>query len=128
VPAASLTFEHDACQLPLLRSVAPLTCRIYRGMSESPSPNLLGFDVSERLVRLAELESAMSSLRHDLRGNLTTALLIADRLCMHLDPKVVRAGETLVQAMMQAEERLVATRTSQATHPTELRILRRAGK
>jgi len=97
-------------------------------MSEVLPPGVLTCDVSKKLVRLAELESATSSLRHDLRGKLTTALLVADRLCMHLDPKVVKAGETLVQVMLQAEERLVATRAPHTAHPAELRILRRPGK
>lgn len=106
----------------------PLTFMSYLEMSEVLSPTLLGSDVSEKLVQLAELEAAMASLRHDLRGNLTTALLVANRLCMHLDPKVVKAGETLVQVMLQAEERLVTTRLHQTAHPAELRILRRPGK
>jgi len=63
-----------------------------------------------KLVRLAELEATTSSLRHDLFGMLAPALLVADRLLAHADPKVVRAGETVVKAIKRAEERLVATR------------------
>ena len=37
-------------------------------------------DVARKLARLAELEAATSSLRHDLRGMLAPALLVADRL------------------------------------------------
>jgi len=67
-------------------------------------------DVAAKLARLAELEATMSVLRHDLRGMLTPALLVVDLLLAHPDPKVVKAGETVVKAVMRAEERLVATR------------------
>lgn len=97
-------------------------------MSEVLSPGILGLDVSEKLVRLAELEAATSSLLHDLRGKLTTALLVADRLRMHFDPKVAKAGETVVTAIMQAEARLLAVRPSRAAPVAELRILRRPSK
>lgn len=69
-------------------------------MSDVLSPGILGLDVSEKLVRLAELEAATSSLLHDVRGKLTTALLVANRLRMHFDPKVVKAGETVVTAII----------------------------
>ena len=67
-------------------------------------------DVASKLARLAELEAMTSALRHDLRGMLAPALLVVDRLLAHSDPKVVKAGETVVKAIKRAEERLVATR------------------
>ena len=67
-------------------------------------------DLARKLERLAELEAATSSLRHDLRGMLAPALLVTDRLLAHSDPKVVRAGETIVKAVRRAEERLAATK------------------
>jgi len=67
-------------------------------------------EVARKLKRLAELEAATSSLRHDVRGMLAPALLVTDRLLAHSDPKVVRAGETVVKAVRRAEERLVSTR------------------
>ncbi len=41
-------------------------------------------------------------LRHDLRGALSPALLIADRLINHEDPKVRRAGEIVVKSVDRA--------------------------
>ena len=67
-------------------------------------------EIARKLQRLAELEAATSSLRHDVRGMLAPALLVTDRLLKHADPKVVKAGETVVKAVRRAEERLVATR------------------
>ena len=71
----------------------------------SPDP-----EIARKLARLAELEAATSSLRHDLRGMLSPALLVVDRLLAHSDPKVVKAGETVVRSIKRAEERLVAMR------------------
>ncbi len=67
-------------------------------------------DVVGKLTRLADLEATTSVLRHDLRGMLAPALLVADRLASHSDPKVVKAGRTVVEAIRRVEERLIATR------------------
>ncbi len=69
-------------------------------------------EVAVKLQRLAALEAATSSLRHDLRGVLSPALLVADRLLAHSDPVGVRAGETVVKAVRRAEARLTETKGS----------------
>ena len=79
-------------------------------MTERDVPSGPDDAVARKLARLADLEAATSSLRHDLRGMLVPALLVADRLLAHADPKVVKAGETVVKAVKRAEERLAATR------------------
>ncbi len=66
--------------------------------------------VDAKLERLVALEAATSSLRHDIRGMLSPALLVADRLLAHADPVVVRAGETVVKAIRRAEVRLRETK------------------
>lgn len=66
--------------------------------------------IDETRTRLAALEAATSALRHDLRGILAPALLVADRLLAHADPKVVRAGETVVKSVQRAEARLQETK------------------
>ena len=60
--------------------------------------------------RLQALEASTSSLRHDLRGILSPALLTADRLLGSEDRLVKRAGEAMVRAVERAEERLRDTR------------------
>lgn len=70
-------------------------------------------EIERKLRRLAELEAATSSLRHDLRGILAPALLIADRLLAHADPKVIKAGETVVRSVRRAEQRLLETRANE---------------
>ena len=54
--------------------------------------------------RLAALGTAVAKVSHDLRGILTTALLSAERLQLHPDPAVRRAGETLVEAVDRATD------------------------
>lgn len=69
-------------------------------------------EIDRKLKRLAELEAATASLRHDVRGMLAPALLVTDRLLSHSDPKIVRAGEIIVKAVRRAEARLLETRQS----------------
>jgi signal transduction histidine kinase len=57
-----------------------------------------------RNARLAALGTVVAKVSHDLRGILTPALLSAERLQLHQDPKVQRAGETLIQAVDRATE------------------------
>jgi hypothetical protein len=45
--------------------------------------------------RAAELEKLISELRHDLRGAISPAALVADRLGMSQDPAVQRSGRTI---------------------------------
>ena len=61
---------------------------------------------TENEGRLAEAASAMSTLRHDLRGILSPALLTADRLAMSQDPVARRAGEAMISTVERAEARL----------------------
>ncbi len=60
--------------------------------------------------RLAELEATTSSLRHDLRGILSPALMTADRLLGSTDPIAHRAAEAMVRAVERCSVRLGQTR------------------
>ncbi len=55
---------------------------------------------------LAELRQQVATLRHDLRGILSPALLVADGLLNSAEPKVKRAGEVMVRTVERASERL----------------------
>jgi hypothetical protein len=57
-------------------------------------------------VQLAELRANLASLRHDLRGILSPALLIADRLITNTDPAIKRAGEVMIRTVERASARL----------------------
>ncbi len=72
-------------------------------------------------VQLAELRAQLSGLRHDLRGILSPALLVSDRLLTHEEPHVRRAGEVMVRTVERASARLMDTRLYQmpATNPQQ---------
>jgi len=57
-----------------------------------------------RNARLAGLGTVVAKVSHDLRGILTPALLSAERLQIHADPRVRRAGEVLAQAVDRAAD------------------------
>lgn len=63
-----------------------------------------------------QLERLVSELRHDLRGAISPAALIADRLMHNSDPVVQRSGRTIqvvverVLTILDATSRLVPPR------------------
>lgn len=57
-----------------------------------------------RNARLAALGTVVAKVSHDLRGILTPALLSAERLQSHTDPRVQRAGGVLAQAVDRATD------------------------
>ena len=60
--------------------------------------------------RIAELEKLISSVRHDVSGALTPALMVADSLQSNPDPKVARAGVKIAESILRAIKVLKATR------------------
>lgn len=52
--------------------------------------------------RLAALEREMSLLRHELRGALSPALMVSDRLLRSDDPLIRRAGDAVVRSIDRA--------------------------
>ena len=67
-------------------------------------------DAGAAQVKLAELRGHLSGLRHDIRGILSPALLVADRLIGHDEPAIRRAGEVMVRTVDRATTRLAETR------------------
>ena len=59
---------------------------------------------------LAELKKQVSTLRHDIRGILSPAMLTADRLLNHADPSVKRAGEVIIRTVERITGRLLETK------------------
>lgn len=60
--------------------------------------------------RIETLERLVSSVRHDVNGALTPALMVADRLRSSADPEVQRAGEKIAQSVLRATKLLKDTR------------------
>ena len=57
-------------------------------------------------ARLLDQEQVMARLRHDLRGILSPALLLADRLSMSDDPLARRTAEAMILTVERAEQAL----------------------
>lgn len=60
--------------------------------------------------QVTDLETAASMLRHDLRGVLSPALMVADRLVNNPDPAVRRAGDAVVRSVDRATALLTASK------------------
>ncbi len=61
-------------------------------------------------ARIDALQAQMSNLRHDLRGALSPAMIVSDRLTAHADPAIRRAGETVVRSVEQASALITASK------------------
>ena len=64
-------------------------------------------------ARIDALQMQVSRLRHDLRGALSPALIVSDRLIASTDPAVRRAGETVVRSVEQAWALITASETQE---------------
>lgn len=65
--------------------------------------------VEQAQARIEELERILSRLRHDVRGALSPALLMADSLRNHADPHVQHAGEMIGRAIDRIASMLKST-------------------
>lgn len=63
-------------------------------------------------AHLATLEAAITMLRHDMRGALSPALMVTDRLIANPDPAIARAGQSVVRSITRATELLDGTKAN----------------
>lgn len=61
-------------------------------------------------TRLKSYRTHTAALRHDLRGVLSPALMMSDRLTNHADPAVQRAGTAVVRSIDRATSLLTGSR------------------
>lgn len=61
-------------------------------------------------TELQAMQGQASALRHDIRGVLSPALMVADRLVSNPDPSVRRAGDAVVRSVERATALLTASR------------------
>jgi hypothetical protein len=61
-------------------------------------------------ARIDAIEARASSLRHDLRGALSPALILSDRLVTSTDPAIRKAGEAVVRSIEQASALIAASK------------------
>lgn len=67
-------------------------------------------------ARIQQLEDSGAHLRHDLRGVLSPALMMADRLLRNEDPAIRRAGQAVVRSVERATA-LLAENKGEAAPP-----------
>ena len=80
--------------------------RLGRAAAPPPAP------VAQPAPAPAVAQEALSSLRHDLNGILSPALLIADRLAAHADPAVQKAAEVVATTVERAAARVAKAKAS----------------
>lgn len=61
--------------------------------------------------RIDAIEAGVANLRHDLRGALSPALILSDRLVASTDPAIRKAGEAVVRSIEQASALIAASKT-----------------
>jgi hypothetical protein len=67
-------------------------------------------EVGSPPVDVASEPDAIAVLRHDVRGILSPALMVADRLVAHEDPVVARAGDVIARTVQRVTDRLDETK------------------
>ncbi len=67
----------------------------------------LAGELRERAAELRDRAEGRRQLRHDLRGALSPALLMVDRLLSSSDPSIRRAGEMTLRAVERASALLL---------------------
>ncbi len=70
--------------------------------AETPLPDPAPAPESAAVLRLEEYRRHTAALRHDLRGVLSPALMMSDRLIKHPDAAVQRAGNAVVRSIDRA--------------------------
>jgi len=69
----------------------------------------MGSSPTELQSRIAALEKLMQRARHDVRSALAPALLAADMMRTHADPKVQGSGATVVRSITRVLDTLDST-------------------
>ncbi len=66
-------------------------------------------------AHIAEVEARSAALRHDLRGVLSPALMVTDRLLANPDPAIQRAGQAIVRSVDRATALIQASKEADVT-------------
>ncbi len=78
-------------------------------------------------ARINAIEADVSNLRHDLRGALSPALILSDRLVASTDPAIRKAGEAVVRSIEQASALIAASKTLEPPGEDAARLPSAAG-
>ncbi len=105
----------------LLAAFAASACAGLVLYAAMPRPVPIAQDQDTVQARIDAIETRVAGLRHDLRGALSPALIMSDRLAESADPAVRRAGEAVVRSIERASALLAAAkvdpdRLAETTH------------
>lgn len=105
---------------PALAALAAVVVHATARRWQPAPPASIGVDPDAAALRdrVGQLEATASTLRHDLRGVLSPALMMADRLVSHPDPAVRRAGDAVVRSVDRATALLTASKARPDQAPT----------
>lgn len=78
------------------------------GVMPRPGPSALSYAAIQ--ARIDAIEAQSAGLRHDLRGALSPALIVSDRLAVSADPSVRKAGEAVIRSIERASALIAASR------------------
>ena len=70
-------------------------------------------------LQLEDYRTLTATLRHDLRGVLSPALMMSDRLLTHADPAVQRAGNAVVRSIERATALLATSKDIMQPLPSD---------
>ncbi len=70
--------------------------------------------VAAMAARLSDVETRAASMRHDLRGVLSPALMVTDRLLNNPEPTVQRAGQAVIRSIERATAIIQASKPETA--------------
>jgi len=105
VPFLLAALGASACVGMLIYGVMP------RAAPTAPD-HVVAAQVRAAQARIDAIELQTAALRHDLRGALSPALIMSDRLVDSADPAIRRAGEAVVRSIEQAATLLAASKAA----------------
>ena len=106
--AAAGLVLHATLLARVARPVAALEARVN-------AAEAAGAGAAASAARAADVEARAATLRHDLRGVLSPALMVTDRLLSNADPAVQRAGQAIVRSVDRATAIIQASKPEPAT-------------
>ena len=113
VPAACAGLVlHAALLAQMVRPMAALQDQLQAAQAQQKAQ---GEAATAATAKLAEVEARAATLRHDLRGVLSPALMVTDRLLGNPDPAVQRAGQAIVRSVDRATAIIQASKGQPAT-------------
>jgi len=101
----------------LARPIAAMRAEADRAEADRAGAAATSAATSATAAHLADIEARAATLRHDLRGVLSPALMVTDRLLSHEDPGVQRAGQAVVRSVQRATDLIQASRSGAAAQP-----------